>query len=190
MLRWAGISLGILTIIWLVLQNEILAWSSLAAGIALASSLFITLIVSKTEKPVELPVPAKVDEEAAKASQTIEALGREIQTLQQKVIRSEDRCLSYQKLVEVHQQEIEKLRQESQALAEQLIQKERKLSEVVLSKMDPDLFDLERRKTESLNRELKKQLIDTKSELAELAKDSKKKKKPIMAESEFRDLLS
>jgi hypothetical protein len=68
----------------------------------------------------------------------------------------------------VHQQEIEKLRQENQTVAEALIQKERKLNELQLSKMEPDLFDTERRQAETMNRELKKQLQSAKKKATEL----------------------
>jgi hypothetical protein len=196
MLKWSGIVLGILTVVWIVFQRETLSWSSLSSGVALTSAIFVVLSLFKTEKPIQAPTDEKLqwqmrlDESEAKASQTIDGLNREVQKLQQKTIRSEERCLSYQKLVEVHQQEIEKLRDENQTIAEQLIQQERKLNELYLSKMEPDLFDAERRHVETINRELKKQLLDTKTELAELSKDPKKKKKSSMLALESRDLLS
>jgi hypothetical protein len=177
----------------MVLQKEALAWASISSGVVLASAVFIVL--SKIEKHKPSPAQdklqwqaqwqARLDEAEAKASQSIDGLSRELQKLQLKAIRSEERCLSYQKLVEVHQQEIEKLRSENQAVAQQLIQKERKLNELYLAKMEPDLFDSQRLQVETINRELKKQLLDTKSELAEIS--SKKRKKPAM---ESRDLLS
>ena len=145
-LKWVGIVLGILTIAWMGLQRETLSWASISSGVALASATFIILSLSKTEKPIppstdeKLPWQARLDESEARASQIIEGLNREVQKLQQKTIRSEERCLSYQKLVEVHQQEIEKLRQENHTALEQLIQKERKLNELYLSRMEPDLF--------------------------------------------------
>jgi chromosome segregation ATPase len=196
MLKWIGVVLGVLTIVWMVLERETVSWVSMSSGIALASAIFIVLSLSKTEKPIQAPTDEKLqwqirlDESEAKASQTIDGLNREVQKLQQKTIRSEERCLSYQKLVEVHQQEIEKLRQENQTVAEQLILKERKLNELNLSKMEPDLFDSQRRQVETMNRELKKQLLDTKSELAEFSKDPKKNKKPATLELGSRDLLS
>lgn len=182
-----GIVLGVLTVVWVVLQREMISWSSLCAGLAFASALIV--ILYKAEKPLPPPTneklewQVKLDEVQAQASQTIDGLNREVQKIEQKRIRSEERCISYQKLVEVHQQEIEKLRHENQVVAEQLIQKERKLSELLLSKMEPDLFDTQRRHTETVNRELKKQLTEAKSELA-------KKKKGATAELESRDLLS
>ncbi len=187
MLRWMGVVLGVLTIVWVILQRDMISWSSLCAGVAVASALVV--ILYKAEKPLPPPTneklewQMKLDEAQAQASQTIDGLNREVQKIEQKRIRTEERCLSYQKLVEVHQQEIEKLRHENQVVAEQLIQKERKLSELVLSKMEPDLFDTQRRHTETVNRELKKQLTEAKSELA-------RKKKNVMPELESRDLLS
>jgi Fe2+ transport system protein B len=192
MLKWIGAVSGLLAIVWMVLQKETLSWASISSGVVLASAVFIVL--SKTEKR-ELPPAqdklqwqAKLDEAEAKASQTIDGLNRELQKLQLKSIRSEERCLSYQKLVEVHQQEIEKLRSDNQTVAQQLIQKERKLSELYLAKMEPDLFDSQRLQVETINRELKKQLLDTKSELAEIS--SKKKRKPATEASAPRDLLA
>ena len=195
MLKWMGIVLGVLAVMWMVLQRETLSWTSMSSGLILASALFITLSLSKTEKPAQsladekLQGQIRLEEAESRASQIIEGLNREVQKLQQKTIRSEERCLSYQKLVEVHQQEIEKLRQENQTVAQHLIQKERKLNELYLSKMEPDLFDSQRRQVETINRELKKQLLDTKSELAELSRSSKKKKKPATPPSESHDLL-
>ncbi|MBP7073928.1 MAG: hypothetical protein KBA81_00900 [Rhabdochlamydiaceae bacterium] len=185
MLRWAGVILGVLTVIWIVLQREALSWISLGGGFALASALIVMFY--KPEKPIEVPTDEKlkwqmrIDELQAEASQTIDGLNREMQKLQQKAIRSEERCNSYQKLVEVHQQEIEKLKGENHTLGELLIQKERKLNELNLSKMEPELFDMERRQTETINRQLKKQLFETKNELA---------KKKSKLELESRDLLS
>ncbi len=169
MLRWSGIILGVLTVIWVVLQRETLSWVSLGGGFALASALIVMLY--KPEKPSQVPADEKlewqmrIDELQAEASQTVDGLNNEVQKLQQKAIRSEERCNSYQKLVEVHQQEIEKLKGENQSLGELLIQKERKLNELNLSKMEPDLFDMERRQTETINRQLKKQLSETKKKL-------------------------
>jgi hypothetical protein len=195
MLKWLGCVFGLLTIIWMVLQRETLSWASVSSGVALACAIFTFLSPTKTEKPLQplveekLQHQAKLDEVETRTSQTIDGLNRELHKLQQKSIRSEERCLSYQKLVEVHQQEIEKLRQDNQTVAQQLIQKERKLNELYLSKMEPDLFDAQRHQVETVNRELKKQLSDTKSELAELSRDSKKRKKVATPESEPRDLL-
>lgn len=179
-----GIAFGVLTLTWIVLQRESLSFSWLCAGLALASAFYIVLTNLSREKEIPQQVvddkmQQKLDEAENRASQTIDGLNREIQKLQQKAIRSEERCLSYQKLVEVHQQEIEKLRLENHTALEQVIQKERKLNELYLAKMEPDLFDTERR-------DLKKQLHETKSELAEFVKKKKKNSTPA---SESRDLL-
>ncbi|MGH2639868.1 MAG: hypothetical protein ACRDF4_11420 [Rhabdochlamydiaceae bacterium] len=180
-----GIVLGVITIIWIVLQKEALSWMSVSSGVALASATFIILSLFKTEKKIPLLTDEKLqwqirlDESEAKAFQTIDGLNREVQKLQQKTIRAEERCLSYQKLVEVHQQEIEKLREENRTALENLIQKERKLKEFYLAKMEPDLFDSERQQVETINRELKQQLLDTKSELAVFSKGPKKNYKRV-----------
>lgn len=196
MLRWVGVVLGLVTVVWVGLQWETLSWVSMGTGIALASAMYAALVPSApnlrapAQTDEKMQWQAKMEEAESKASQTIDGLNRDIQKLYQKTTRAEERCQSYQKLVEVHQQEIEKLRQEHQTMAEQLIQKERKLSELYLSKMEPDLFDAQRRQVESINRELKKQLLDTKSELAELTRAPSKKKKQATPPSESRDLLS
>ena len=147
MLKWIAASLGVLTLVWIILQREHITWTSLMAGIAIASSLYI-LLLPKESKP-QLQVPSeeklqwqmKLEEAEAKSAQTIDAMSRELQKVQQKAIRAEDRCLSYQNLVEVHQQEIEKLRGDNQNITQELVQKERKLNSFHLSKMEPDLFD-------------------------------------------------
>lgn len=183
MLKYLGMVLGVLTVVWMVLEGEALAWASVCSGAALAAAIFTLLTLFKKEPSA--PPPVHREETDPKAAQMIDNLSREIQKAQQKGVRAEERCLSYQKLVEVHQQEIERLRQESQTMAQELIQKERKLSELHLSKMEPDLFDSQRHQLETVNRELKKQLLETKSHLS-----SKKRKKLMMEELESRDLLS
>ncbi|MGD0664794.1 MAG: hypothetical protein ABSA17_03570, partial [Rhabdochlamydiaceae bacterium] len=91
MIRWIGVVLGMLTVLWMVLQRSTLSWGSLSAGIALASALFVMLSISKPEKkPVQTPADEKLqwqiklDEAEARASQTIDGLNREVQKLQQK----------------------------------------------------------------------------------------------------------
>lgn len=188
MLKWIGFVLGSLTVLWLLMQKESISWGFLTAGASLALALFTILNPIKTEKPTagteknddNLVWQMKLEEAQNRASQTIDGLNREVQKLQQKTIRSEERCLSYQKLVDVHQNEIEKLRQENQTIADQLIQKERKLNQLQLARLEPDLFDSQLRQTESVNRELKKQLRE-KQELL--------KKKEFTEELESRDLL-
>ena len=61
--------------------------------------------------------------------------------LQQKALRAEERAASYQKLVRVHQGEIEKLKADHHYLSESLIQKERALNAMEVAHMQPDLFD-------------------------------------------------
>ncbi len=147
MLKWVAASMGVLTLVWIVLQREHITWTSIMAGIAIASSLYV-LVSSKAPKP-QLQVPSeeklqwqmKLEEAEAKSAQTIDSMSRELQKVQQKAIRSEDRCLSYQNLVEVHQQEIEKLRGDNQNITQELVLKERKLNSLHLSKLEPDLFD-------------------------------------------------
>lgn len=149
MLKWIGAVLMALSLLWIVIQRDSAHWGSVVAGATFATPIFLILL--KPEKPVEaaekqdekLQRQMRLEEAEALASQTIDGLNREIQKLQKKSIRSEERCLSYQKLVEVHQQEIEKLRQEGQSAAQLLIQKERKLSEFYLAQTEPDLFSFE-----------------------------------------------
>lgn len=208
MLKWMGCVLGVLTLLWMVIQREALSWGSVAAGASLSLALFVLFNLLKTEKPIlkhekddeKLAWQIELEEVKSRASQTIDGLNREIQKLQQKSIRSEERCLSYQKLVDVHQHEIEKLRQENQGIAEQLIQKERKLSQLQLARIEPDLFDSQLRQTESVNRELKKQLSE-KQELLhetrhhlfqtqnELATDMTDLEKRLKASEEEREKL-
>src|SRR6185436_19203253 len=89
--------------------------------------------------------------------------------LQQKLVRAEERCTSYQKLVDVHQGEIDQLKRESTQIGQQIIASDRKVAELQLAKLEPDLFDAEKRQTESSYRELKKQ-FDEKSQALEQAR--------------------
>lgn len=174
MLKWSSIVLGLLTITWMILQRDTLAFTSILAGSALASTLYILLAGKKPEPATPSAVEEKIEwkmkleESEAKASQTIDALNKELQKQQQKAIRAEERCLQYQKLVDVHQHEIEKLRLDHHNVADQLIQKERKLNSLYLAKMEPDLFDHDRHNVESINRELKKKLKEKRSESRDL----------------------
>lgn len=143
MLKWLGIVLASLTLLWIVLQRETLAISSLFAGFALAAALFAVIcptqevvLSSKTEE-----ISQKIEEVERRAAETLNGIKLEMQKVEQKAIRSEERCLSYQKLADVHQSEIEKLRLENQALADQLVQKERKLGALHFTRSEPDLFD-------------------------------------------------
>lgn len=147
MLKWIGAVLGVLTLVWIVLQRETIGWSSLMAGIAIASAIYVLLIPQETKPQLQVPSEEKLhwqmklEEAESKSAQTIDSMSRELQKVQQKAIRAEDRCLSYQNLVEVHQQEIEKLRGDNQNITQELVHKERKLNALHLSKMEPDLFD-------------------------------------------------
>lgn len=175
MLKWLGFVLVALTTLWMVIQKDSFAWASVAAGACLSLALSTIFNLARAEKSISTTVnknqklawQMKLEEAQSRTSQTIDGLNREVQRLEQKSIRSEERCHSYQKLVDVHQQEIEKLRYENHDLAQQLIQKERKLNQLHLARVEPDLFDAQLRQTESANRELKKQLSEKQQQLYE-----------------------
>jgi hypothetical protein len=174
MIKWISMGLGVLTIVWMVLQRDQLAFASILAGGSLASTLYVLLSNKKTEVVPQAAVEEKLEwkmkleESEAKSAQTIDALNKELQKQQQKAIRAEERCNQFQKLVDVHQHEIEKQRLDNQNIGEQLIQKERKLNALYLAKMEPDLFDHDRHHVESINRELKKKLKEKRSESRDL----------------------
>ena len=150
--------------------EDISLWSS-GIGIALGSALFLILTSFKTEAlpaPIESnnPWQARYHDLDAQTKQTIDELKRESQKVQQKLVRAEERCASYQKLVDVHQGEIDKLKHEGGQLGVHLVEKDRKIAELQLAKLEPDLFDAEKRQTESAYRELKKQ-FDEKTQTLE-----------------------
>jgi chromosome segregation ATPase len=189
--------------------GEISFWS-LGLGLALGVGCFV--LASKPE--VQPPVQTNESQDRFRAleletAQTVDGLNKEVQKLQQKLMRAEERCLSYQKLVDVHQSEIDKLSQEKNSIGESLIEKDRKLSEMQLARLEPDLFDTEKRQTEISYRELRKQFEEKSEVLSQVRTEKKKletelfslqqivseltlartpkKKKPILSES--RDLL-
>jgi predicted RNase H-like nuclease (RuvC/YqgF family) len=190
--RWIGCVLAVLTLLWVFKEREALVWGPLIAGAALASALYVILSAGKS--PMEVPDKneekvawqLKVEEAESRASQTIDGLNKELQKLQQKAIRSEERCLSYQKLVDVHQHEIEKLRGDHQTVVEQLIQKERKLSQLQLARLEPDLFDSELKEEKE---KLASEVGSLKQLVTELSQKKSLKKKKATGELEFHDLL-
>lgn len=140
--------------------GDVSLWS-VGLGTALGVGCFTIFAPNKPEAPTQ-PVqtnewPNRFHLLEAQTAQTVDGLNKEVQKMQQKLMRSEERCTSYQKLVDVHQSEIDKLTQEKNTLTESLIEKDRKLSEAQLARLEPELFDTEKRQTEISFRELKKQ---------------------------------
>jgi len=163
--------LGTTCLLGFLKHENVSLWSA-GIGVALAAGLFMMLMSFKTEAPVveqANPSQSRFDELKTQASQTIESLNREVQKMEQRLVRADERCLSYQKLVEVHQTEIDKLKLESGQLGQHLIEKDRKIAELQLARIEPDLFDAEKRQTESSYRELKKK-FDEKSQALEQAR--------------------
>ncbi|HEX2579973.1 MAG TPA: hypothetical protein VHK67_06200 [Rhabdochlamydiaceae bacterium] len=175
-MRIVGIALLALTILLGILKFDHLSIWSAGVGVALAAGLFLALI---TNKPEEIQVSPLGQENnpwqvrfldlQAQTNLTIETLNAESKKMQQKLARAEERCTSYQKLVDVHQAEIDQLRRQAAQMGQQIIEKDRKVTELQLAKLEPDLFDTEKRKTESSYRELKKQ-FEEKSQALELAR--------------------
>jgi hypothetical protein len=174
-MRLLGISLLVATCLLGVLKYDHISIWSAGVGVALGVGLFLALI---TDKPEEVAVPPDQQNNPwqvrfldlqAQTNQTIENLNTESKKLQQKLVRAEERCTSYQKLVDVHQGEIDQLKRESTQIGQQIIASDRKVAELQLAKLEPDLFDAEKRQTESSYRELKKQ-FDEKSQALEQAR--------------------
>lgn len=157
--------------------SELSLWS-LGLGIALAVGVFFLMFKPQDSTPVvppqENPWQARFQELQTTSTQTIDGLNREVQKMEQRLHRAEERCLSYQKLVDVHQEEIDKLKVEHGQMGLQLIEKERKLAELELAKLEPDLFDTEKRQTEVSFRELRKQ-FEEKSKLLQQTRQQVKK---------------
>jgi chromosome segregation ATPase len=162
-MRLLGITLLAVTILLAILSYEQISIWSAGVGVTLGAGLFLAVI---TNKPEEAPAPPEQQNNPwqvrfldiqAQTNLTIESLNAETKKLQQKLVRAEERCTSYQKLVDVHQAEIEQLKREGSQMGQQVIEKDRKIAELELAKLAPDLFDAEKRQTESSYRELKKQ---------------------------------
>jgi chromosome segregation ATPase len=141
--------------------NQISLWSA-GVGIALGVGLFVLITAFKPDAPAptaeqQNPWEGRFHDLETQSSQTIDGLNREIQKQQQKLARAEERCLSYQKLVDVHQNEIDKSKQDNAQMGQHVIEKDRQLKELQLARIEPDLFDAEKRQAESSHRELKKQ---------------------------------
>jgi chromosome segregation ATPase len=183
-------------IIVLTLTIGLAAWKfqnisvwSLALGVAIGAGCFALFPQTKQQAP--LPSDEWKNRYhllEAETARTVGGLNSEVQKLQQKIMRTEERCNSYQKLVDVHQNEIDKLIQEKNGISERLIEKDRKLGEKELAQMEPDLFDADKRQTEISLRELRKQFDEKSQKLDQAEKELKKKKTPTLSES--RDLLS
>jgi chromosome segregation ATPase len=147
-------------LIWWNFQQ--LSFLSIGIGIVLGSSFFL-LIAPLKVKEVSLPDVTVVDHQwkirmellEAEKGETIASLQKEMEKLEQKIVRANERCLSYQNLVNAHQEEIDKLTDEKKILSHDLISKDRKLSEALLARLEPELFDLEKLRVEAELRELK-----------------------------------
>lgn len=174
-----GISLVAVTILLGILKFDHLSIWSAGVGVALGVGLFLALITQKPEEtpaapeqqnnPQNNPWQVRFLDLQAQTNLTVEALNAESKKMQQKLARAEERCTSYQKLVDVHQAEIDQLKRETAQMGQQVIEKDRKVAELQLAKLEPDLFDAEKRQTESSYRELKKQ-FEEKSQALELAR--------------------
>lgn len=147
-MKAAGIFGAVLSLALIFWKYDTLSLWSLGLGVALAAATFVFLSTLSVEKA---PPPAPNDEWQNKfralqneSNHSLEGLKQELQKFQQKLTRSEERCTSYQKLVDVHQSEIDKLQQEKQTLSTVVIEKDRKLNEAYLSKLEPDLFDIKK----------------------------------------------
>jgi chromosome segregation ATPase len=174
-MRLLGITLLAATFLLGILKFDHLSIWSAGVGVALGAGLFLALI---TNKPEEAPAPPEQQNNPwqvrfldlqAQTNLTIENLNAEAKKLQQKLVRAEERCTSYQKLVDVHQAEIEQLKRESSQMGQLVIEKDRKVAQFELAKLAPDLFDAEKRQAESSYRELKKQ-FEEKSQALEQAR--------------------
>ncbi len=177
-MRLLGITLLAATFLLGILRYDHISIWSAGVGVALGAGLFLALITSKPEEAKEASSPSELQNNPwqvrfldlqAQTNLTIENLNAESQKLQQKLARAEERCTSYQKLVDVHQAEIEQLKREGTQMGQQVIEKDRKVAELELAKLAPDLFDAEKRQTESSYRELKKQ-FEEKSQALEQAR--------------------
>lgn len=144
---------------FVVWQWDALSFLSLGLGAAVVLALFSLLLTIKTKEPVPLPNPweGRFRELDNQTALTIEELNQQTQKLQQKLTRSDERCLSYQNLVEVHQSEIDKLKADHHHLVESVIQKERQINTLKFAHLQPDLFDTEKRTLEVAYKELKKE---------------------------------
>ncbi len=175
-MRLLGISLLVATCLLVFLRYDHISVWSTGVGVALGAGLFLALITSKPEEiaaPPEQqnnPWQVRFLDLQAQTNLTIENLTTEGKKLQQKLVRAEERCTSYQKLVDVHQNEIDQLKREGSQMGQQVIEKDRKVAELELAKLAPDLFDAEKRQTESSYRELKKQ-FEEKSQALEQARN-------------------
>lgn len=174
-MRMIGITLLVVTFLLTALKYDHLSIWSAGIGVALGVGLFLAII---TNKPEEAPVPPEQQNNPwqvrfldlqAQTNLTIENLNVESKKLQQKLTRAEERCTSYQKLIDVHQAEIGQLKREGSQMGQLVIEKERKVAQLELAKLEPDLFDAEKRQTESSYRELKKQ-FEEKSQALEQAR--------------------
>jgi Ca2+/Na+ antiporter len=174
-MRLLGITLLVATCLLIFFRYDHISVWSTGVGVALGAGLFLALITSKPEEsvaPLEQqnnPWQVRFLDLQAQTNLTIETLTTEGKKLQQKLVRAEERCTSYQKLVDVHQNEIDQLKREGTQMGQQVIEKDRKVAELQLAKLEPDLFDAEKRQTESSHRELKKQ-FEEKSQALEQAR--------------------
>ncbi|MGR3973084.1 MAG: hypothetical protein QRY72_00675 [Candidatus Rhabdochlamydia sp.] len=202
MLKLIAALLVLFTVGWLFLNPHDLMPSSFIAGISitLAVCILISLVQIdhqslSLEEEEKLLWQMKLAEAESQLSQTVNSLHQELHRLSQQSSRSQERCDAYQKLLDIHQTETERLQNLTHVMSEQLIDQERKIRNLSLQKLEPDLFSLmnehlscssslikennvqAEQENKSLNDELKvlKQLVST----VEPAKKSSKIKKGV-----------
>jgi hypothetical protein len=173
-MKLVGFILLALTCLLAVLKLDHLSLWSVGMGAAIGASMFTLLTSFKSETTTapsteQNPWEGRFHDLESQSAQNTEGLNREIQKLHQKLLRAEERCQSYQKLVDVHQGEIDRLKQENNQIGQQVIEKDRQNKELQLARIEPDLFDASKRQTESSHRELKKQ-FEEKSQALEQAR--------------------
>lgn len=138
----------LLTIGLAVFRIDLLSLWSIALGAALGLGLFIIIVPSKLEKSSDgskeelLEWQVRFHDLESRSSESIEKLNKEIERVQRKWVCSEERCSSYQALIDVHQETIEKFKEENNRLGHQVIEKDRKLGELQCAHLQPDLFIL------------------------------------------------
>jgi hypothetical protein len=152
---------------------------SLGLGAALSLALFV--LGAKEKVPVNLWEERFWELEKKTKAATAEQSGC-LTRVEQRLSRSEERALSYQKLVQACQAEIEQLKAAHLYLSESAIQKEREINTLKVAHLQPDLFDTKNVESEAAFQALKKECDEMRLYMANVQRPEKQEDPHTVAE--------
>jgi chromosome segregation ATPase len=167
-----GVGFGLLVLATLLAFWKWEGLSLFSLGLGMAATLSLFVLMPKEKPPINL-WEGRFHEVEQKWAQDVAEQEAQHKKLHQKMVRAEERAASYQKLVHVHQEEIEKLKADHHYLSESLLQKERSLNALKVAHLQPDLFEAEKKRDDLAAQLLQKECEELRQKLALLEREAK-----------------